>query len=268
MGSNWDESGFISGGSALARVSWRILTKSGTDFSSFTTLSGPIMPSVERRICPPEFQQRLTQAVGINQYGEPLFKIAWGGSETYTAGGVWPHDHFFGYRQLMLSNSSPTGKGQPCWMILEWHPPSDYDTDAVYYYQNRDDATGLQTLGEYPYKGRYEVAFKLVSQEFHDGKMRIVNYHLDGMILDILIPAIVEAQKMTMRQRLRSIRLMQEREEKAQDRTVDAIYNNRRKHALPSQISDRERLIQKQMSYFLKQFGRVQPGFSAGKFAA
>lgn len=262
------------------------------------------MPDVERRICPPEYQERLTRAVGVNQYGEPNFIIEWGQSRTYTAGGVWPHDHFLGYRQLMLSNSSPSGKGQPCWMILEWHPPQDYGaqpagyyptgeeelvTDArghkrrqpvmeyrpyvpgspeMYYFQNRDDATGLQTLGEYPYKGRYEVAFKLVSQEFRDGKLWIVNYHLDGMVLDILIPAIVECQRMTMKERLRAVRLMEEKRDRDMDRQIDAIYNDRRKHVLPSVIADRERLIQKQMSYFLTKFGRVQPGFTAGKFSA
>ena len=98
--------------------------------------------------------------------------------------------------------------------------------------------------------------------------MNVVNYHLDGMVLDLLIPSIVEAQRMTMKERLRAIREMQEREEKDMDRKVDAIYNDRRKHILPSQIADRERLIQKQMSYFLKQFGRVQPGFRARSLTA
>lgn len=225
------------------------------------------MPNVERRRCPKRFQDRLTRAVGTNQYGEPLFRIGWGQSEVYQAGGVWPHDHFFGYRELMLSNSSPSGKGQPCWMILEWHPPSDYNTDAVYYFENRDDATGLQTLGEYPYRGKYEVAFKLVAQEVRDGRMTVNHYHLDGMVLDLLIPAIVEAQRMTMKQRMRAIREMQEAQDKKEDRTVDAIYNARRKHILPSQIADRERLIQKQMSMCLSRFGRVQPGFQAQKAA-
>ena len=153
-------------------------------------------------------------------------------------------------------------------MILEWHPPEDYNTDAVYYYQNRDDATGLQTLGEYPYKGRYEVAFKLVSQEHRNGRLEIIHYHLDGMVLDIIIPAIVEAQRMTMKERMRAIREMQEAEDKKQDRVIDAIYNDRRKHILPSQIADRERLIQKQMSFFLKRFGRVQPGFKLNSLTA
>lgn len=228
---------------------------------------GITLPEIERRDCPPQFQERLTQAVGRNVHSDPLFLIVWGQSRTYTAGGVWRHDHFLGYRQLMLSNSSPSGRGQPCWMILEWHPPSDYNTDAVYYFENRDDATGLQTLGEYPYKGRYEVAFKLVSQELRNGRLQVNYYHLDGMVLDILIPAIVEAQRMSLMDRLRAIRNMQEREEKDMERKVDAIYNDRRKHVLPSVIEDRERLIQKQMSFFLKQFGRVQPGFQAKQAA-
>ena len=221
------------------------------------------MPQIERRECPPEFQERLTRAVGLNRYGEPNFIIVWGQSFTYTAGGVWPKPHgdgFFGYRQLMLSNSSPTGKGQPCWMILEWHPPEDYETPGMYYFRNRDDLTGLQVLGEYPYKGRYEVAFKLSSHEFRNGRLEFVNYHLDGMILDVLIPAIVEGQRMTMKQRLRRLRQIEEKQEKDHDKMVDdAIHASRRK-PLPSQVDDRVRLIQQQMSNMLKTFGRVQPG--------
>ena len=226
------------------------------------------MPDVERRECPPEFQDRLTNAVGTNQYGEPLFKIVWGQTQTYIAGGVWGHDHFFGYRQLMLSNSSPSGKGVPCWMILEWHPPEDYETAAVYYFRNRDETTGLQTLGEYPYRGRYEIAFKLTSTEYRDGRLQVVHYHLDGMILDILIPAIVEGQRMTMKQRLKRLREWEEKREKDLDRNVDAALKSAKRRLLPSQIDDRVRLIQQQMGQYLKVFGRVQPGFKVNSMTA
>lgn len=164
----------------------------------------------------------------------------------------------------MLSNSSPTGKGVPCWMILEWHPPEDYETDAVYYFRNRDDTTGLQILGEYPYRGRYEVAFKLSSTELRDGRLQVAHYHLDGMILDVLIPAIVEGQRMTMKQRLRKLREFEEKNEKDQDRKLDAILDQKNRRLLPSQIDDRVRLIQRQMGEMLKTFGRVQPGFKIG----
>jgi hypothetical protein len=229
------------------------------------------MPLIERRECPQEFQDRLTEAVGRNVHGDPNFIIAWGQTFTYTAGGVWPKpqgDGFFGYRQLPLSNSSISGKGQPCWMILEWHPPQDYETPGIYYFRNRDDLTGLQVLGEYPYKGRYEVAFKLTSQEFRNGRLEIQNYHLDGMILDVLIPAIVEGQRMTMIQRLRKLREMDEAREKEEDRKIDDIVRSKKRNLLPSQIDDRVRLIQQQMSQMLKTFGRVQPGFKTNNLAA
>lgn len=230
---------------------------------------GAGMPEIERRQCPKAYQERLTRAAGKNRYGEPNFLIAWGQTATYTAGGVWPHDHYFGYRQLMLSNSSPSGRGQPCWMILEWHPPEDYETPGLYYFRNRDDLTGLQTLGEYPYKGRYEVAFKLTSAEYRSGRMVVQHYHLDDMILDVLIPCIVEGQKMTLKQRLQRLRQREEAQAKEEDRKVDAlIHNARRRTPLPSQIDDRVRLIQRQMGEMLKTFGRVQPGFKTNSIAA
>jgi hypothetical protein len=226
------------------------------------------LPQIERRECPPCYQDRLTRAVGKNQYGDPFFKIAWGQTATYQAGGVWPHDHLYGYRQLMLSNSSPSGKGQPCWMILEWHSPQDYETPGIYYFRNRDDLTGLQILGEYPYRGRYEVAFKLTSQEYRNGRMEMQHYHLDDMILDLLIPCIVEGQNMTMKQRLKRLRELEEAQSREEDRKIDAMVHGSKRRLLPSQIDDRVRLIQQQMSAMLNTFGRVQPGFKTNSLAA
>ena len=229
------------------------------------------MPEVERRRCPKSYQERLTRAVGRNPYSEPLFLIAWGQSYFYTAGGIWPKPHgdgYFGYRQLPLSNSSFSMRGMPCWMILEWHPPADYESPALYYFRNRDELTGLQTLGEYPYRGRYEIAYRLRSEEFRNGRIEVQNYHLDGMVLEVLIPCIVEGQRMTMKQRLRRIREQEEAREKAEDKKIDDILHAKKRTLLPSQIDDRARLIQRQMSEMLKTFGRVQPGFKTNTIAA
>ena len=229
------------------------------------------MPDVERRRCPEAFQELLTRHVGLSRYGTPNFIIEWGATFMYTAGGIWPKPHgdgYFGYRKLPLSNSSFSGRGMPCWMILEWYPPEDYGSSAAYYYDNRDKLTGLQTLGEYPHRGRYEVAYKLNSQEFRDGQMRVANYHLDGWILDMLIPCILEGQKMDMKRRLQFLREADEREEKEQDRKIDDAIHASKRHPLPSQVDDRVRLIQRQMSEMLKTFGRVQPGFKTNSLAA
>jgi hypothetical protein len=229
------------------------------------------MPEVERRHCPEAFQDLLTRHVGLSPWGDPLFLIAWGQSYFYTAGGIWPRpqgDGYFGYRKLPLSNSSFSGRGLPCWMILEWHPPEHYDTPGMYYFQNRDELTGLQILGEYPYTGRYEIAYRLQSAEFRNGRMEVQYYHLDGWLLDMLIPAILEGQKMDMKARLRKLREREEQEEAAADKRMDDMIHAAKRKPTPTQIEDRVRLIQRQMSEMLKTFGRIQPGFKTNSIAA
>lgn len=228
-------------------------------------------PDIERRRCPEPFQELLTRHVGLSRFGTPNFIIAWGATFMYTAGGIWPKPHgdgYFGYRKLPLSNSSFSGRGMPCWMVLEWHPPEDYGTPAAYYFDNRDELTGLQTLGEYPHRGRYEIAYRLNSQEFRNGRLEVLNYHLDGWILDMLIPCILEGQKMSMKKRLQLLRENDEREEKDQDRKIDDAIHASKRRVLPSQIDDRVRLIQRQMSEMLKTYGRVQSGFKINDLAA
>lgn len=228
------------------------------------------MPSIERRVCPKEFQARLTRAVGTNQYGEPLWKIVWGQTETFTAGGYFQPDKFLGYRQLMSSNGSPSGAGEPCWMVMEWRPAEKYGSPAMYYYENRDEFTGLQTLGEYPYRGRYEVAFKLTSAELRNGRMEVLHYQLDGFILDWLCPLLALASKMSHKERMDAARKVKEIDEKAFDTNwADAVKSAKLAQGHSTQkVLDRELMMRKQMSTFLKKYGRPRPGMQQGKFAA
>lgn len=226
------------------------------------------MPAVERRVCPKEFQDRLTKAVGVNPYGEPLWKIVWGQTATFTAGGVWEHDHFFGYRQLMMSNGAIDGEGEPCWMVLEWRPPEKYGSAGMYYFENRDEYTGLQTLGEYPYRGRYEVAFKLTSAEFRNGAMQVLHYQLDGFILDWLLPLLQTAQRMKHSERMAVAKKVKEADLKAFDTNFDDAMKSARlaKGHSTQRVLDRELMMRQQMSTFLKKYGRVRPGMHQGSF--
>jgi hypothetical protein len=228
------------------------------------------LPAIERRTCPEAFQERLTRAVGVNPYGEPLWKIVWGQTATFTAGGYWPHDGFLGYRQLMLSNGALRGEGEPCWMVLEWRPPEKYGSPALYYFENRDEYTELQTLGEYPYRGRYEVAFKLTSQELRNGRLEVLHYQLDGFILDWLVPLLQTASKMSAAERQARAKQRTELDTKAFDTNfADALKSakdtdyggNRTQRQL-----DRELMMRKQMSGFLRKYGRPRPGMQQGKF--
>ncbi len=228
------------------------------------------MPAIERRQCPQEFQERLTRAGGVNPYGEPLWKIAWGQTETFTAGGYFPHDGFLGYRQLMTSNGSPNGDGEPCWMVMEWKPPEKYGAAAMYYWENRDEFTGLQTLGEYPYRGRYEIAFKLTSQEYRNGRMEVIHYQLDGFILDWLCPLLQRASAMSRKERMDLARKLKEADERAFDTNFEAAMKNA-KHTDYSghrtqRVLDRELMMRRQMAEFLKRYGRPRAGMHQGSF--
>lgn len=227
------------------------------------------MPAIERRVCPEEFQARLTRAVGVNPYGEPLWKIVWGQTATFTAGGYFPHDGFLGYRQLMMSNGSPSGDGDPCWMVLEWRPPEKYGSAAMYYFENRDEFTGLSTLGEYPYRGRYEEAFKLTSAELRNGRMEVLHYQLDGFILDWLIPLLQMASKMSAEERQAHAKTVKDADNKAFDTNwADAVKSAKLARGHSTQkLLDRELMMRKQMSTFLKKYGRPRPGMHQGQFA-
>src|SRR5476651_1623604 len=112
--------------------------------------------------CPQEFQDRLNEVGGLNRYDEPNFIIRWaqGGEDEcyYRAGGAWHVEglpSFVGYRDLLV------GGGTPSWMLMQWQAPELYSTPELYYMQNKDEETGLQTLGEYPYSGRYTMLYNL-----------------------------------------------------------------------------------------------------------
>lgn len=226
------------------------------------------MPATERRLCPPEFQQRIDRAVGLNRYGGPNWKIAWGQTETFRAGGYWPHDRFLGYRQLMSSNGALDGEGEPCWMLMEWHPPEDYGSPAMYYFENRDEYTGLSILGEYPWKGRYEVKFKMTSQELRSGRMEILHYQLDGFIFAWLLPMLQVAQRMKMKDRMALAKKVKEADAKAFDTNFDDAMKSAKlaQGHSTQKVLDRELMMRKQMSTFLRKHGRVRPGMHMNSF--
>jgi len=151
--------------------------------------------SYENNLCPEEFQERLTEIGGVNQYDEPMFVLVWsqggGPNSTYRAGGAWYGDGqlpFKGYRDLLV------GGGVPCWALLQWHSPLEYGTPESYYVMNYDEETGLQTLGEYPYSGRYQMLYNLRWCEMQNGKMMFEAMPLNTFLLDTVVPIIVQAK--------------------------------------------------------------------------
>jgi hypothetical protein len=179
-------------------------------------------------LVPEEFQERLTQAGGINEYDEPLFRLVWsqGGGDyaIYRAGGAWEIEGMpsrVGYRDLLV------GGGVPCWALLQYHPAIHYGTAESYYVSNYDENTGLQDLGEYPYFGRYQMLYNLRWTERVGNRLVFEAMPLNSFLLDTVIPIIVQAKDVSWEQTKAALRDQKEKEDQADlDMIADVMQSN------------------------------------------
>lgn len=148
----------------------------------------------ETRRCPAEFQDRLTRMFGTNQFGDPHFKIVWGQSQFIRMGNVWrdkQRNERVGYRDRYQAH------GSPCWVIMRWQSPTKYGSPRTYYSNTFDSLTHLYIVGEYPWRGRYEIMYSLQSKEFRDGKLEITHFPLSHYLIDTVIPMILAFQRLS-----------------------------------------------------------------------
>ena len=187
--------------------------------------------SYQQNICPEEFQERLTAIGGVNRYDEPNFLLVWsqGGcpEATYRAGGAWAGEEQVsctGYRDLLV------GGGVPCWALMQWHDALEYGTPEIYYVQNYDEETGLQTLGEYPYSGRYQMLYNLRWCEMQNGKMQFEMMPLNSFLLETVVPIITAAKDISWEKTKAVMDDLTERENQAD---IDMIEDVMRSNAMP-----------------------------------
>lgn len=163
--------------------------------------------------CPPAYQERITRAGGVNRYGEPLYKLVWGEAHRTKAGGYWECEGYTGYRDIYLNDS-------PCWLLLEWHDPIEYGSPTLWYMDNLDEATGLQTLGPFPYKGDYQVLFILRDHREEAGQLVIDPMPLNGMLIDTVIPLMIVGKTISYERRAQAIKERRALEEEEQLRVM------------------------------------------------
>lgn len=168
--------------------------------------------TVERNWCPDEYQARLTREGGVNRYDEPNFRLVWGQTETFRAGGLWTppgEPTFLGYRDILI------GSNEPVWILQQWQAPEKYGTPESYYVFNLDETTNLQTLGEYPYSGRYETVLPLRYTEVVGGRLVVETMSLSSLLIDLIVPIIRDSQALTYARRRALMLLEKDRQDKA-----------------------------------------------------
>jgi len=171
----------------------------------------------ETRRVPPEYQERLTRKFGVNRFGDPNFKIVWNQSQFIRMGNVWRDargNERVGYKDTYQ------GDGQPCWMIMRWMPPEHYGSPRTYYANTYDSLSRKYFIGEYPWKGRYEIVQALINKEFVDNKLVITHMPLCHYLIDMIIPLILQWQALSDEERAAAKQHAQQEEAKRDNEEI------------------------------------------------
>jgi hypothetical protein len=108
----------------------------------------------------PQFALDALAKYGTNLFGEPLYRIVWSETRTYLSGGLWTDftdsesKHLL--REVAEYRRVPLYGSQQRWVLEKWCPPETYGSPEIWDDENRDEKTGLLTLGPFPSRGEYE----------------------------------------------------------------------------------------------------------------
>lgn len=102
-----------------------------------------------RILLAPLWAVRGLRKFGLNPYGQPNFRVVWGPSRWYIAGGYWADVGRSEYRKL------PKYGLDPKWVLERWRPASVYGNPWSW---EHDTVTpdGFLGVGPFPVHGEYE----------------------------------------------------------------------------------------------------------------
>jgi hypothetical protein len=116
---------------------------------------------------PASVQERTTRAGGVNRYGEPNFRVVWGGSRLAWIGGRWTDRDAHGNmtREAIEMRRLPKYLPVDRWHIERWMPAESYGSPEQWFAQTTEIEDGIRipALGPYPSRGDYEHCFTLES---------------------------------------------------------------------------------------------------------
>jgi hypothetical protein len=168
-------------------------------------------------------QERATRAGGVNCYGEPNFRVVWGGSRLAWIGGRWTDRDAHGntIRVKVELRRVPKYLPEDRWHIERWMPVESYGSPEQWRAQTTETEDGIRiaALGPYPSRGDYEHCFTLESaaREF---------IPLSPAACDWIVRAI-EWSRRQMRTEMRgAIAARETRRERHMDRGMDDILDD------------------------------------------
>lgn len=103
----------------------------------------------------------LTQAGGLNRFGEPLFRLVWSNSRLGFVGGRFEDRDEHGYliREVLALRTMPKYLNPDRWIVEQWLAPERYGSPEAWYKQTKEwgEEGNIAQMGPYPSRGDYEL---------------------------------------------------------------------------------------------------------------
>ena len=168
---------------------------------------------------PAAIAERITRAGGSNRYGEPNFRVVWGGARLTWIGGRWTDRDAHGNvsREAIELRQVPKYLPTDRWHIERWMPPEFYGSPHQWraLTSETEDGIRIPALGPYPARGDYEHCFTLQSSagEFEP---------LNAAACDYIVRAIEWSRRQPRSDQRAAIAQRETRRARDWDRTADA----------------------------------------------
>jgi hypothetical protein len=172
---------------------------------------------------PWEVQERVRRSGGANRYGEPNFRVVWGGSRLTWIGGRWTDRDANGnlVRESIELRRVPKYLPMERWHVERWMPAESYGSPKEWYEQTTEIENGIRiaALGPYPARGEYEHCFTLESTcgEF---------IPLTSAACDWIVSAIEWSRRQPRQERRRAILAREARRARDWDRDADGLLDD------------------------------------------
>lgn len=172
---------------------------------------------------PDPVQQRVARAGGWNRFGEPNFRVVWGGSRLAWIGGRWSDrdEHGNVTRETIELRRVPKYLPLDRWHLERWMPPESYGSPRQWYEQTVETADGIRipALGPYPSRGEYEHCFTL---EGPGGEF----LPLTPAACDTIVRAVEWARRQPRQDARAALAAREERRAREWDRAADEVLSD------------------------------------------
>lgn len=177
----------------------------------------------ETHRAPASVCERIERAGGRNRFGEPNFRVVWGGSRLAWIGGRWTDRDAGGsvIRESIELRQVPKYIPLNRWHIERWTPPESYGSPELWYAQTLDVEDGIRVpaLGPYPSRGEYEHCFTL-----EDSYGEFIS--LSPAACDWIVRAVEWARRQPRQMRRQAVAAREARRERNFDLAADAVLDD------------------------------------------